>query len=128
MAKSGGGGGEAAAVPPPAAPVIVWNEKEGKFETEDKEAFLQYYLRELVVAHGEGKKKKRTVMDMAHTFVPRSKRGLGLAAHLTVAAFNHAQAHSMLVIPTCSYISDTFLPRNPSWSALVYTEEMKSSI
>ncbi|XP_038986633.1 acetyltransferase At1g77540-like isoform X2 [Phoenix dactylifera] len=93
-------------------PVIVWNEKDGRFETEDKEAFLQYHLRD-----------RRRRMDMVHTYVPRSKRGLGLAARLCVAAFTHAQRHSLLVIPSCSYISDTFLPRNPSWNSLVYNKE-----
>ncbi|KAL8196165.1 hypothetical protein R6Q57_025165 [Mikania cordata] len=65
-----------------------------RFETEDKKAYLQYELR------NGGK-----VMDIIHTFVPSSKRGLGLASHLSVAAFNHAQSNSLLVIPTCSYIS-----------------------
>ncbi|CAM8886187.1 unnamed protein product [Rhodiola kirilowii] len=88
---------------------IVWNEKDRKFETSDKQAYLSYVLRE------DGK-----VMDIVHTYVPVSKRGLGLAAHLVVAAFDHAKAHSLSVIPTCSYVSDTFLPRNPDWNSLVY--------
>ncbi|PKU84348.1 Acetyltransferase [Dendrobium catenatum] len=99
------------------APAIIWNENMQRFETEDKAAFLEY--------RGKG---DRTVMDMLHTFVPRSKRGMGLAKHLCVAAFSHAQSRSMLVIPTCSYISDTFLPQNPSWSPLVYNEEFRSSM
>lgn len=121
---------EAAEVRSLSTPKIVWNEREGKFETEDKQAFLQYYLRDLTAADGpQGeKKKKTTVIDMAHTFVPASKRGLGLAGHLCVAAFDHARRHSLLVLPTCSYVSDTFLPRNPSWSAIVYNPEPKSSM
>ncbi|KAL4570396.1 hypothetical protein LXL04_026048 [Taraxacum kok-saghyz] len=58
----------------------------------------------------------------------RSKRGLGLASHLAVAAFNHAQSNSLSVIPTCSYISETFVPRNPSWKPVLYSEDLKSSI
>jgi uncharacterized protein len=81
----------------PSAAEIKWNEKAERFETEDKKAFLQYHLAQL----GEGK----TVMDMAHTFVPVSKRGMGLAAKLCDAAFAHAQSRSLPVIPTCSYIS-----------------------
>jgi len=73
---------------------IVWNEALQRFETEDKQAFLEYVLRE-----------KGKVMDLVHTFVPPSKRGLGLASHLCVAAFHHAQSHSFTVIPTCSYVS-----------------------
>ncbi|KAI3691619.1 hypothetical protein L6452_31416 [Arctium lappa] len=96
---------------------IVWNERQRRFETEDKQAYLQYELR------NGGK-----VMDMVHTFVPPTKRGLGLASHLTVAAFNHARSSSLSVIPTCSYISDTFIPRNPSWKSVLYYEDLKSSI
>lgn len=96
---------------------IVWNEKERKFETRDREAYIEYDLR------GAGK-----VMDLVHTYVPPSKRGLGLAAHLCVAAFSHAEAQSLSVIPTCSYVSDTFLPRNPSWNSIVYKEDVKSSM
>lgn len=81
----------------PSAAEIKWNEKAERFETEDKKAFLQYHLAQI----GDGK----TVMDMAHTFVPPSKRGMGLAAKLCDAAFAHAQSRSLPVIPTCSYIS-----------------------
>lgn len=77
-----------------ANPMIVWNDEGKRFETNDKEAYLEYKLR------NNGK-----VMDLVHTYVPPSKRGLGLASHLTVAAFNHASSHSLSVIPSCSYIS-----------------------
>lgn len=73
---------------------IVWNSRQNKFETEDKEAYLVYELR------NGGK-----VIDILHTFVPPSKRGLGLASHLCVSAFDHAQSHSLSVIPSCSYVS-----------------------
>ena len=75
---------------------IVWNEAQQRFETQDKEAFVEYALKE---------KGKVMVMDLIHTFVPPSKRGLGLASHLCVAAFQHAQSHSLSIIPTCSYVS-----------------------
>ncbi|PIN16173.1 hypothetical protein CDL12_11185 [Handroanthus impetiginosus] len=97
---------------------IVWNEKERKFETEDKKAYLVYEVR-----GNDGK-----VMDITHTYVPPSKRGLGLASHLCVAAFSHAQNHSLSIIPSCSYVSDTFLPRNPTWKSLLYKEDVKSSM
>ncbi|XP_039015495.1 acetyltransferase At1g77540-like [Hibiscus syriacus] len=101
----------------PAAPNIAWNETQRRFETEDKKAYVEYVLRQ------DGK-----VMDIVHTFVPSSKRGLGLASHLCVAAFNHAKSHSLSVITSCSYVSDTFLPRNPSWNSLLYSEEPRSNI
>ncbi|XP_058190120.1 acetyltransferase At1g77540 [Rhododendron vialii] len=91
------------------APKIVWNERGQRFETEDKQAYAEYVVR------GGGK-----VMDIVHTYVPSTKRGLGLASLLCVSAFTHAQSHSMSVIPTCSYVSDTFLPRNPSWNSVVH--------
>ncbi|XAR62805.1 hypothetical protein NMG60_11017686 [Bertholletia excelsa] len=109
MAATASGEGE--------VPKIVWNERQQRFETEDKKAYLQY------VERGGGK-----VMDMVHTFVPPSKRGLGLASHLCVSAFTHAKSHAMSVIPTCSYVSDTFLPRNPSWKSVVQSEDLKSNI
>ncbi|KAJ6930627.1 hypothetical protein NC652_014224 [Populus alba x Populus x berolinensis] len=94
-------------------PRIVWNEKQRRFETEDKEAYIEYVL------VNDGK-----VMDILHTFVPRSKRGLGMASHLCVAAFDHAKSHSMSIIPTCSYVSNhkqspvTVLWRHPTYEAL----------
>ncbi|KAB1206150.1 hypothetical protein CJ030_MR7G014295 [Morella rubra] len=106
------GAGEAA----PEAPKILWNEAQHRFETVDKKAYIQYVLRD------EGK-----VMDLVHTFVPSSKRGLGLASHLCVAALNHAKSRSVSIRPTCSYVSDTFLPRNPSWNCLLYSEDVKTN-
>ncbi|XWS25128.1 hypothetical protein CRYUN_Cryun27aG0043800 [Craigia yunnanensis] len=101
----------------PEAPNVVWNETQRRFETEDKKAYIEYVLRQ------DGK-----VMDIIHTFVPSSKRGMGLASNLCVAAFNHAKSHSFSIIPSCSYVSDTFLPRNPSWNTLLYSEDLKSNI
>ncbi|XXG65402.1 hypothetical protein AAC387_Pa05g3113 [Persea americana] len=98
---------------------IVLNEGLKRFETEDKEAFLEYELR------NRGKVK---VLDIIHTYVPSSKRGRGLAHHLCISAFNHAKAHSLLIIPSCTYVSDTFLPRNASWNSLIYNKDVKSSM
>ncbi|KAL6512013.1 hypothetical protein OROGR_021610 [Orobanche gracilis] len=100
---------------------INWNEKEKKFETEDKEAYLEYELR----INGDGGVK---VMDITHTYVPPIKRGLGLAARLCAAAFSHAQNHALSVIPTCSYVSDTFLPRNPMWNSVLHQEYVNSNM
>jgi predicted GNAT family acetyltransferase len=83
-------------------PMIVWNEGAKRFETDDKKAYLEYVVRD------NGK-----VMDLVHTFVPPSKRGFGLASHLTLAAFNHASSHSLSVIPTCSYISVSSFSHTP---------------
>ncbi|RVX22652.1 Acetyltransferase [Vitis vinifera] len=88
--RTGGEGSE--------GPKVLWNETQHRFETEDKKAYLEYVLR-------DGGK----VMDILHTFVPSSKRGLGLASHLCVAAFNHAKSHSLSVFPSCSYVSNCLL-------------------
>ncbi|XP_047328549.1 acetyltransferase At1g77540 [Impatiens glandulifera] len=101
-----------------AAARIVWSEERERFETDDKVAYLDYEVK-------DGGK----VMDILHTYVPPSKRGLGLANHLCRAAFSHAQSRSMTIIPTCSYVSETFLPRNPTWKTLVVqSEDLKSSM
>ncbi|TVU14477.1 hypothetical protein EJB05_37948, partial [Eragrostis curvula] len=96
---------------PPAAESIVWREDAGWFETPDGEAFLEYRL------------PSPAVMDVVHTYVPRSKRGQGLAAQLCDAAFAHARGNGMRVVPTCSYVSDTYLPRNPALNGLVYKDQ-----
>nr|CAB3487067.1 unnamed protein product [Digitaria exilis] len=94
MAKEGGAGERKVEAPPPETEGIVWREDAGRFETPDGEAFLQYRL------------PSPAVMDMVHTYVPRSKRGQGLAARLCDAAFAHARGRGMRVVPTCSYISE----------------------
>ena len=52
-------------------------------------------------------------MDLVHTFVPPSGRGLGLAGKLCDAAFEYATANSYRVIPSCTYISGRYLEKNP---------------
>ncbi|XP_051124105.1 acetyltransferase At1g77540-like [Andrographis paniculata] len=100
------------------ASAIVWNEKERKFETADREAYLEYKVR------GDGGK----VMDITHTYVPPSKRGSGVAGRLCAAAFSHALNRSMSVIPTCSYASGTYLPQNPNWNSILFQEGVKSRL
>lgn len=84
------------------APKIVWNQSQQRFETEDRKAYLEYVLRD-----------GGRVMDIIHTFVPPSKRGLGVASLLCSAAFDHAKSQSMSVIPTCSYVSVSSFPLHP---------------
>lgn len=126
LAKAGGR--EAAAE----EEVVLWREDARRFETPDGEAYLQYRL--LAAAQprssssgdgggGGGATTPAAVMEMAHTYVPGSKRGRGLAARLCDAAFAHARERGMRVLPTCSYISETYLPRNPEWNELVITEK-----
>ncbi|KAL5225025.1 hypothetical protein ABZP36_011664 [Zizania latifolia] len=119
MAKEGGAGGEREE----AEGRIVWREEARRFETPDGEAYLQYRLLPQPRSSSGGGGATTAVMDLVHTYVPGSKRGQGLAARLCDAAFAHARRHGMRVLPTCSYISDTYLPRNPLWNELVFTEQ-----
>eukprot|EP00960_Hanusia_phi_P025944 745983-Hanusia_phi.AAC.1 len=52
-----------------------------------------------------------TIMDMQHTFTPPALRGRGIAEELCVAAFQFCSSRAIKVIPSCSYIRDTFLGR-----------------
>uniref|UniRef100_A0A0E0KQT0 N-acetyltransferase domain-containing protein n=1 Tax=Oryza punctata TaxID=4537 RepID=A0A0E0KQT0_ORYPU len=118
MAKEGGAGGGV-------REVVLWREEARRFETPDGEAYLQYRLlaQPRSSSSDDGGATAAAVMDMVHTYVPGSKRGRGLAARLCDAAFAHARRHGMRVLPTCSYISETYLPRNPEWNELVLTEK-----
>jgi predicted GNAT family acetyltransferase len=105
---------------------IVWREEARKFETHDGEAFLQYRLVDLSRTSSGRGVASPAAMDMVHTYVPGSKRGLGLAARLCDAAFAHARSHGMRVIPTCSYISVTSsLLSSPETPILTLLPEVK---
>jgi predicted GNAT family acetyltransferase len=106
MAGIEGGGGE---VGNESVVTIVWESGRQRFASQDGQAYLEYKLKPpppavssaVALPVNNGKQ----VMDVLHTFVPASKRGLGLASKLCIAAFTHALDHNMLVLPTCSYVS-----------------------
>ena len=52
-------------------------------------------------------------MDIKHTFVPPEMRGQGAAKQLCDAAYERARAEHLLVLPSCSYVSDNYAARNP---------------
>ena len=58
-------------------------------------------------------------IDLYHTYVPEVFRGRGIAERLCKAAFEHAQQQGLTVVPSCSYISDTYLKRHPELEPLV---------
>ncbi|KAK1276851.1 Acetyltransferase [Acorus gramineus] len=107
---------------------IVWNESRGRFESLDKKSYLVYVLKSSSSSSSSTDEESVTTMDILHTYVPSSARGQGLASRLCTAAFRHARDRRYSVIPTCSYVSETFLPRNPSWKPFIYTEDKKSSL
>jgi predicted GNAT family acetyltransferase len=101
----GGGGG----VGKESVVTIVWDSGRQRFASQDGQAYLEYKLKPLPPAVASAValpvNNGKQVMDVPHTFVPASKRGLGLASKLCIAAFTHARDHNMLVLPTCSYVS-----------------------
>lgn len=44
------------------------------------------------------------VIDIQHTFVPKSGRGQGVAEALAKAAFQWARERSVLVVPSCPFV------------------------
>ena len=57
-------------------------------------------------------------MDLYHTYVPEAFRGRGMAEKLCKAAFEHAKAKGLMVVPSCSYISDAYLRRHKEYESL----------
>ena len=52
------------------------------------------------------------VLDIQHTRTPPEMRGQGVAEKLCDAAFEHARGASLRVLPSCSYVSDRYLPKH----------------
>ena len=58
------------------------------------------------------------VLDLYHTEVPPVFRGRGIAEQLCRAAFEYAKANGLRVVPSCPYISGTYLKRHPEYAPL----------
>jgi len=58
------------------------------------------------------------VIDLQHTVVPPEEQGHGLASRLAQAAFAHARAEGLRVIPTCPFVSE-WLAGHPDQQDLV---------
>ena len=75
---------------------------------------------------GEAEQTEQEVVavDIEHVFVPESARGKGHAETLVKFAFHlvlEDYGKDCKVIPSCTYVSDTFLPRFPSLGARTCT-------
>ncbi|GBG82703.1 hypothetical protein CBR_g36233 [Chara braunii] len=70
----------------------------------------------------ENRSQAKSVLNLRHTYVPPRKRGLGLAASLCFFAFDFAKKNNLVVLPTCSYIKDTFLPQHPEFQDIVVAD------
>lgn len=49
-------------------------------------------------------------IDITHTHVPGPFRGKGLARVLCDAVYNYAEVNNLKVVPSCSYVRQTYLP------------------
>ncbi len=58
-------------------------------------------------------------LDLYHTYVPEAFRGRGIAEKLCQAAFEHAKANGLTVLPSCAYIATAYLKRHPEYEPLV---------
>ena len=58
-------------------------------------------------------------ISLYHTYVPEIFRGRGIAERLCKAAFEHAKAKGLVVLPACSYISDYYLRRHKEYEPIV---------
>ncbi|PRP86414.1 hypothetical protein PROFUN_05333 [Planoprotostelium fungivorum] len=77
-----------------------------------EEAVLEYDIVE---------RKPVQVIDLYHTFTPNSQRGKGLAGLLVKSAFVWAEENHSLIVPSCSYVSQTWLNNNPNYKHLYIT-------
>lgn len=59
------------------------------------------------------------VLDFYHTLVPETLRGQGLAEKVVKAGFDYAKEKGFKVLPTCAYVSGTFLKRNEQYRPLL---------
>ena len=51
-------------------------------------------------------------LDLQHTIVPESERGAGVGEALVKAAFAHARAEGLTLIPTCPFV-EAWVRRHP---------------
>ena len=61
------------------------------------------------------------VIDIQHTIVPEAAQGQGAGSALAAAAFEHARANGLRVIPSCPFVAD-WLGEHPDESNLVAGE------
>jgi len=61
------------------------------------------------------------VIDLQHTIVPDAAQHRGVGSALAAAAFEHARAAGLRVVPTCPFVAD-WLGEHPEASNLVAGE------
>jgi len=63
-------------------------------------------------------RREGDVLHFHHTEVPREAEGRGVAGALVRAAFAHAAANGLRVVPECSYVRG-YMRRHPETHALL---------
>jgi len=55
------------------------------------------------------------LLEMVSVVTEPKYRGKGYAAKLVDYGYNWAKNYEFKIIPTCSYITDSWLKKNPEW-------------
>jgi predicted GNAT family acetyltransferase len=79
--------------------------KAKRLQSEQKGAYLSYHIHQI-----------ECVWEILHVYVPKLLRNRGIAERLTKEAIRQAKLKGMLVKPTCTYVSETFLTRFPEFT------------
>jgi uncharacterized protein len=58
------------------------------------------------------------ILDLDHTFVPRTSRGGGIASQLTAHALEYARENGLRVVPSCPFVA-TYVARHPAYRELL---------
>ena len=64
------------------------------------------------------------IMDIDHVHVPIELRGCRLAESLAKEAFSLSKTKGWMIRPTCSYIRETFLIRNPGYNDIIIGDDI----
>ena len=68
-----------------------------------------------VIEYREGANQ---VLDFHHTFVPKERRGGGIASQLTAHALEYARAHGYAVVASCPFVA-AFIARHSKYRDLL---------
>jgi predicted GNAT family acetyltransferase len=89
---------------------VTHQEDRGRFVVElddGEEAYLDYQERD------DG------TLDYAHTFVPESHRGEGLAGRIVLEALAYARDRGLQIVPSCPYVRHMVEEKHPEYLGLV---------
>lgn len=82
--------------------------------TQGKGRFVIYQEKE-TASYVQFERVADGVYDLPHTYTNPKFRGRGLAEKVVLGAFEWARKESVKMIPSCSYISQTFLKKYPNF-------------